>query len=305
MKNKKKKTIIIAVVSVLLILGCAALAIGIFGNKSKDVSPSFSHGALDENGAYIASETTLYTKDLVECRGLSVVPDFENDSEYQIFWYNEDGIFLSSEERTDKAFTGAIPKLAKYCRIVLYPVIPEDADEDYSISFWDISKYASLINVSVDRYQNYSPENFYETSKLHTTKEISLVTGVNSEFTFIKNAVIDGYQDGAESELIPFTEGLKGDMPDGYNVIKIYCADTSKYIIRFNDICSSGKYYAFFYDADGNAVKPAYKINAVEGDSVVLEVPETAKYVCINTFPNDLEEGGKDIPIVINEYLPR
>lgn len=124
-KKRKMKSIISAVVAIVIILGCAAGAVAIFGNKTKSISPTFSAGSLDLAGQYVENNETLYTKELVDCLGMKVTPDFEYEGEYQIFWYNHDGIYLGCEEKTAEAFRDDVPSIARYCRIVLFPDLTE------------------------------------------------------------------------------------------------------------------------------------------------------------------------------------
>ena len=301
--SNKAKTIIIAVVVAIGVAAVAGILIGVLGKSSKSVSPGFSRGSLSaDTGEFLESDTTLVTKNLIECRGLKVTLDFDNTSDYQIFWYNEDGLFLSCEGRTDDAFTGQVPDLARYCRIVIYPELAEDVEK---ISLFSINDYSKKLNITVDRDQTFAPEDLYETAKVNSTDDVSLVTDVTSKFTFISNATIGDISDYGAVELTDFNEALEGSKPDGFNVVKLNSTDVAKYIIRFNDVYDGKIYYVFFYEADGSAVKPAVRINAVAGTTEIITVPEAAAYACFVTFPDDTLEGGKDIPIVINEYLPR
>lgn len=296
-KSVKTKTIIVAVVVIMAILGLSAVAIGVFGNPEKSVSPDYERGKLDANGKYVESNVTLYTPDPIECQGLNVAFDFEHTGEYQIFWYNEDDLFLHSEERTDAPFVGPVPNLAKYCRIVIYPVLEEDEEE---ISWFGIGKYSDNLNVTVDRYQEFSPENHYETAKHGVvTSDVAGAKDISSSFTFIRNAKIDN-----SGDLTSFSEGIT-EAADGFNVVKLNCSEVSSYKLKFDKVCEGGKYHVFFFKADGSVIEPATEILVNEGGSIVISVPSDAAYACFNVYPADLMEGGKDIPIVINEYLPR
>ena len=299
--SKKTKSIVFTVISILLVAGLAGVLIGIFSNPQKDVNPNFDRGKLDANGAYVESDVTLYTPGAIECQGLKVAFDFEHNGEYQIFWYNEDDLFLYSESRTDKPFTDPVPDLAKYCRIVIYPVL-EEGDEE--ISWYQIGKYSDNLNITVERYQEFNPENHYETAKLYATSNIELVESISSNYAFIKNAKLAVEEYGDTAALSSFSDSL-AVASDGYNVIKLDCSEVGAYKLKFDKVCGGGQYHVFFYDEDGNALDPAKAINAKEGGEIVINVKAEAKYICFNVYPADLVEGGKDIPIVINEYLPR
>ena len=306
--NSKRKTQIFYIVLAVLVFVGTFSAVAHIANSDKSVSPTiFSVGALDDNGQYVESDVSVYTKDAIECQGLKVTPAFDAQGTYRIFFYNEDDIFLSSTTSTLEAYNTEIPELAKYARIMITPE-PEEVsyDEDeWKIRFWETAKYAKGFKITVDRNQEFAPTDYYATAKLYAADEETAVTSVSEDYRFIRGAWINGFS-SLSNDLKTFSQGLQQDKPRGYNVVKLDCTEMSKYIIRFGDtIGESGEYYAYFYDANGNGVKPAVKISAVPNDSVIVDVPEDAVYMCINTIPADLVEGSKEIPIVINGYLPR
>ncbi|MBE6645317.1 MAG: hypothetical protein E7612_08085 [Ruminococcaceae bacterium] len=295
--SKKTKTILLVIVSALLIVGVASLVVGIFGSSEKSVNADFERGRLSAEGKYEESEVTLYTPDGIECSGLKVSFDFEHTGEYQIFWYNEDDLFLHSEAITDEPFTGPVPDLAKYCRIVIYPVLGEDEE---TISWWDIGDYSDCLNITVDRYQEFVPKDYYAIAKLHSTSIVDDTSkNISSDITFIANAMLDTSED-----LTAFSDALES-ANDGFNVVKLNCSDIKAYKLKFDKICEGGVYHVFYFDENGEALSPAKEMIVKEGGYIVQNVPEDAVYVCFNVYPADLMEGGKDIPIVINEYLPR
>lgn len=302
-KRKRTLAIVLAIVGALVIMGVAGVMIGVFSNKTQNISPSFARGAINDSGEYVESDVTLYTKNSFECRGLKVALDYDATGEYQIFWYNEDNFYLSCEARTNDAFTGATPELAKYARIVYYPILEEGEEK---ISFIDIYNFSKKLNISVDRYQEFKPEDLYATAKLNATSDVEVAksAGVASSYAFIKNAKMVGTNEGGQI-LTAFDDSLTATELDGYNVVKINCSDVSKFILRFEKLCEGEIYHAYYYNSDGVAIKQAVEIQAVEGSDVVITVPEGADFVCFNVYPGDLDEGGKEIPIVINEYLPR
>lgn len=306
-KTKRKTKIICIVLAVLVFAGTFG-AVALIADNDKTVSTSkFSVGALDDNGQYVESDVSVYTKDAIECQGLKVSPAFDATGTYRIFFYNEDDIFLESTVASAESFDTEIPDIAKYCRIMITPE-PEEADYDedeWKIRFWQASSYANDFKITVDRHQEFAPTDYYATAKLYAADEETAVTSVTSEYKFIRGAWINGFST-LSGTLKTFSQGLQQGKPRGYNVVKLDCSETAKYIMRFGDkIGESGEYFAYFYDAEGNGVKPAVKINAVANDSVIIDVPSDAAYVCFNIIPADLEEGSKEIPVVINEYLPR
>ena len=317
-KKRKMKSIISAVVAIVIILGCAAGAVAIFGNKTKSISPTFTAGSLDLAGQYVESTETLYTKELVDCLGMTVTPDFEYEGEYQIFWYNHDGIYLGCEEKTTEAFRDDVPSIARYCRIVLFPDLTEAKDnlaedEEFKFNLITAAQYAKGINIEIYRNQTFEPEDFFATSKIESTSDISKVTSVSSNYTYIKNATMKGFSGADYNELVNFKTALtavtlEGDDADdlnGYGVIKLHAENVEKYEFIFGDMPEGAKYYVFYYDEAGNAVYPAESIIPKDNTSYIVDIPENTDYVCINVYPADLDEGGKTVPFVINEYTYR
>ena len=318
--KQKTKSIISAILCIAVILGCGAGAIAIFGTKTMNVNPSFSAGALDQNGQYVASETALYTKDLVACKGISVVPDFESDTEYQIFWYNKDGKFLGFEAATTEAFEGKTPSIAKYCRIVLTPNLEDeiaelkekDEEAEFKFTIFNIHTFADDINIKVNRDQTYSPVNLVESAKSNIADGADSVKGITDAYTFIKNATLKGYSgSGDESTLVSFStalqsvtvEGQENDSFNGYAVIKLWCGNVKAYEFIFEDIPEDMTYYVYYYDTEGTPITPAEKLEPEANSSYIINVAEGAQYICVNVVPEDLIKGGESVPFIINEYL--
>ena len=155
--------IISAVVVVVLLVGCVAGLATIFNTKTTDVSDfNFKKGALDSAGFYIESDTSIYTKDLIECQGLVIEPDFEATGEYQVFYYDTNKNFVGSTEVLDAHLDGIYEKgdtfsFAKYCRIVISPATPTDEDgypvDDWKIRFWEVTGYADDYKITVNKKQ--------------------------------------------------------------------------------------------------------------------------------------------------------
>ncbi|MBO5010552.1 MAG: hypothetical protein J6D20_07655 [Clostridia bacterium] len=165
--NKVKwDKIISAVVVVVLLVGCVAGLAAIFGSKTTDVSDfEFKKGALDSAGYYIKSDTSIYTKDLIECQGLVIEPDFEATGKYQVFYYSSNKSFIGASELLDAHLDGVYEKgnnfkFAKYCRIVISPDAPVDEDnrpvDEWKIHFWEVAGYADDYKITVNKKQNFS-----------------------------------------------------------------------------------------------------------------------------------------------------
>lgn len=155
--------VISAALVIVVLVGCVAGLATIFNSKTTDVSTfTFKKGALDKNGFYIESDTSIYTKDLIECQGLVIEPDFEANGDYQVFYYGSNKAFVGCTDKMDAHTDGIYEKgdtysYAKYCRIVISPDAPIDEDgyvqEDWKIRFWEVADYASDYKISVNKEQ--------------------------------------------------------------------------------------------------------------------------------------------------------
>ena len=146
-------------------LSLAALAgVGsLFNRDTKTISPSvFSVGSLDQNGRYMESDLSIFTEDLIECKGLCIEPDFKNVSgSFQVFYYGEDKAFIGATEvlnAADGVYTrGDDFAAAVYCRIMITPEVPTDDEgnqvEDYKIRFWNVRGIANDYTITVDKDQ--------------------------------------------------------------------------------------------------------------------------------------------------------
>ena len=159
------KDILVTVLVVALAAG-ALLGVGTaLTNKTKKVSPLvFERGALDANGLHVESKTSIYTKDLIECQGLEIEPDFEVSGTYQVFYYDTNKQFLGASALQDSQTDGVYTKgmeypLAKYCRIVISPTasVDEDGyvDEDWKIRFYEVTSYANKYTIKVAKDQKF------------------------------------------------------------------------------------------------------------------------------------------------------
>ena len=173
-KNKLNwKQIICAV----LVVASSIAAIGgiasFTGSKTKTISSlAFKVGALDDNGKYVEDNQSIYTKDAFECIGLRVEPDFDADLTYDVYYYNEKGEVINTKLDHEGVYDEDFP-LAYKARVVIHPEIPEDADDDWKISFLEVSNYASKVKISVDRKQKYLYEgllNLYDSEKVTANK---------------------------------------------------------------------------------------------------------------------------------------
>ena len=163
--SKKTKSIISGILLVAIIAGVLALAGSFLGKDTKTISSTeFSVGGINTQGNYVESKTSIYTKDMFECQGLSIEPDFEATGTYQVFYYDSQKNFIDStiKYNSDEGVykKGNTFGEAKYARIMITPDVPTDDDgkevEDFKIRFYEVVGYANDYNITVDKKQNFS-----------------------------------------------------------------------------------------------------------------------------------------------------
>ena len=144
MKRKTWETIGIVVVCTALVVGILGGLVALFGEEktTKEISPSFSIGGLKSDGTYLETKESIYTKEVFECRGLTITPDFESQVSYQIFFYDAEGEFLEATPKLTGTFN-QVPDTATHARMV---IIPKD---DTEIKFWEINKYVKELQIEV------------------------------------------------------------------------------------------------------------------------------------------------------------
>lgn len=164
-KRIKWREVFSAVLVCTLLIGSVAGLGMIFNKDTKSISAlSFSVGGMDDSGNYTDVKTSIYTKDMFECQGLTIEPDFEASGSYQVFYYSENKNFIGSTDKMtveDGAYTkGDDFALAKYARIVITPDVPED-EKDFKIRFYEVATYASAYTITVDNKQNFKAPNLF------------------------------------------------------------------------------------------------------------------------------------------------
>lgn len=160
-KSKKTwKSILIIGLAIITLIG-AVIGITALFRKSeekttKEINPTYAIGGLNEDGTYLETKESIYTKDAFECKGLNVKLAFDNNISYRIFFYDFDDNFVSSTGKLTTNYSEDIDLFVKSARIVITP------NEDSKISWYEKSGYAKQLTISVDKEQ---PQNFLSSLK--------------------------------------------------------------------------------------------------------------------------------------------
>ena len=158
-KNKKNsfkamktwKKVLVIGLAVITLIGAIAGISALFredDKTTKTINPAFSVGGLTENGAYLDTQESIYTKNAFECQGLDIELAFDNNISYKVYFYNQSNDFLSATEKQTKNYDEILtPYEAKTARIVITP------NEDNKISWYEINGYANQLKISVNKEQ--------------------------------------------------------------------------------------------------------------------------------------------------------
>ena len=158
-KGKWKRFVCIVLVAV-----TALACFGVIGNVLKDdnkrtiKASAFSVGGLDDNGKYVENKQAIFTEEAFECIGLCIKPDFKEEVTYDVYYYDYNEKFIEAKKGLTEVYAEDFP-LAKMCRVVIYPEIPEGVKEkDFTINFFEAYSYAKKVKITVDKNQNYPYE---------------------------------------------------------------------------------------------------------------------------------------------------
>ena len=151
------KTVILAAVSVALVAALAVTGITLFNKKDKDsdgyvqVDPQFTIGGLTETGAYKDTNASLYTKEAIEADSVRIKLEFDSNVKYQLFFYDENGNFVSAgTSLASGSTTETLPEGATCFRIVITPTWGEDVEEDdQKVTIFNKYSFEKQLTVSI------------------------------------------------------------------------------------------------------------------------------------------------------------
>jgi len=245
----------------------AVMGVGALLNREEDltktINPTYAVGGLTEDGRYLETEGSIYTKNAFECQGLDVTLDFDNNVSYRIFFYDEDTDFISAtEKQTGNYDETTTPVFARYARIVITP------NDDDKISIFEKNGYAKQLTIEVNKEQNFEIENLFKLKKVGYVYSNQVGTNLKDESTLI----------ASENRII-------GELIDVSNISKVQIITSVAYESR----------PVMFTDADGIVlVANDLVFEEMEDGKFIayVNVPSNAKYLGI--FSNL----GDDLPIV-------
>ena len=162
-KKIKWKNLLSGALCLLLVIGAVMGITTLTAKETRTIrSTAFSVGGINDDGNYAKTDTSIYTKDMFECQGLTIEPDFEATGTYQVFYYDSAKNFLGATQvmnAEDGVYTkGDTFPFAAYCRIMISPSVSvsEKEDEDvFRIRFYEVSRYVKDYTICVSKEQSY------------------------------------------------------------------------------------------------------------------------------------------------------
>ena len=251
----------ILIISLALILGVGAIA-GVSSlvknDKTSLSSLEFKRGALNDLGFYIESDQSIYTKDLIECQGLEIEPDFETIGSYRVYYYDSNKQFIGKTDKINSQTDGVYVKgdnyrFAKYCRIVITPEYKDEdgnVDTERTIKFYEVAGIAAKYKISVDKEQNFNYSNnlfAVEIGSNGTYYGSSLTSLGGGQATYRRSTIVDVND---YSKLIVCVDGFHSTL----DTIVHFASDDSEktvvstVILKSDNAKIDGEYYIFEID---------------------------------------------------------
>ena len=142
------KSLIFGLVFILLIAAVAVLGVKLNDSVTTKTVSSFAFkvGGLDEDGVEIKSDNTIVTRDYISAEGLKIEMKSEK-VRYKIAFYDRkkklvgevSDFYVTDYEATDLAAD------------IVYAKVVVEALSDAEINFLEVRKYASMLEITVNR----------------------------------------------------------------------------------------------------------------------------------------------------------
>lgn len=243
-KSKKTwKNILIVGLAIITLVGAIVGLSALFRKSeetTKEISPSYAIGGLTEQGAYLETKESIYTKDAFECQGLNVKLAFDNNISYRIFFYDYEDKFVNATENLTVNYDEDVSIFVKSARIVITP------NDDSKVSWYEKSGYANQLKIKVNKEQKetYYSNNLYEIecgsegtyymNNLNTTGEMG---------AYVRSTIIDVKE---YSKVFVMCNGFSDD---AISLVHLASGDADKTIVQSISLSSSAmvqmgdKYY--------------------------------------------------------------
>lgn len=268
-------------------LGCLAGVLGIGAvmgvgallnpeeDLTKTINPTYAVGGLNEQGRYLETESSIYTKEAFECQGIDVTLDFDSNVSYRIFFYDEDNDFVSAtEKQTGNYDETTTPYDVKYARIVVTP------NDDEKISIFEKNGYAKQLTIEVNKEQKFEKHNYYSINPAMIGKYYDFINkteDIKESPTFYTSNWFD--IKGGETLLVGCEDNVAGTQSI---VFGFKTADGTLLLQEYE-----GKDYKLIYDCTGS------------GEMMWLELQVPTNAVSGVCYANDLTGTYQDFIIYV------
>ncbi|MBQ2734927.1 MAG: hypothetical protein IJF33_03760 [Clostridia bacterium] len=303
-RRGKWREIISACLAVLFVAGAIAGVASIAGRKTRTIGGSaYAVGEIDSaTGQYVNSTDAIYTKEMFECQGLTIEPDFESKAEYRVFFYNVDGIYLTcSETKSIASFEPSeVPIAAKYARVCIYP--PHvDGDglpvDDFKIRFYEVYGVADNLTVRVDKTQKFPTLAELATKQNRTELRAMLAGGtvtneaaeeaLNSKSPlYVKNVVYGGILSITTPQISLFASNSYVDN-DEYDILILSVDDVQGVQLDFSNSTRVGHVGYFYNGTNEHGIYVHYEKIVESGSSKIFDFREDKCSYAIIVIPSD------------------
>lgn len=236
-KGKVKKIVAI-------VLGLVTVAGAVFGvsalakyakEEQKTIKPTFSVGGLTETGVYEETDDTIYTKDSFEAKGLEIKLDFDSNVKYQVFFYDKLDKFISSTAVYTDTQDINVP-LGALARLEVTPIWGADAPLEKEIKWYETAKYASQLEIRVDKRQELLESDFekYELEAFFELKEDTYVS--TYDYSEVASTDYDLYvYNSSATQAIYFKIKYYHAMGAGYNNFRVFIKSADGDVVTINE----------------------------------------------------------------------
>ena len=203
LKYKTRKTIS-QILSVVLV---CALGLGaIFGvsalskklrEDTKTIHPTFEVGGINAEGKGDKDmNSSIYTKEGFECKGLEIKLDFDANIKYSVYYYDEYDNYISNTVEYTESRKLSVPYAASNARVVVTPIWNSDIKNEDRVCHWyDVTKYASQLDIIVAKDQSSSVNGLqiFDTDNVNLySSDMTTYAPSVAPFMFINNENIVG-----------------------------------------------------------------------------------------------------------------
>lgn len=266
----KKKTISL-IAKILAVITLVSVASAIIFTKSQDakaIGPTkFVIGKITDKGEFLKSDDYICTNELIGVDDLTIKPDYDSKSSFQVFFYDFEYRYVcSTEVLTEKyEFLNSVP-FVEYARIMIIPDRAGLDADDFKVTVFNKADYVKEFDITVSKkqvigsYKDYFEEDlslrnkrikpnwsdktfsYVDEEGIGVSKIVDL-TGVNIVY-FTTNKVLTS----TDCPFLAF--GLKGELLAGSYYQNVYCKISDVYVYRLD--CSKFNSILFHYYLDSD-----------------------------------------------------